>query len=79
MGNANRRQTTIPTRRMPVASWERFDAFRNHDGTFHLNVVSGGGGYIFATGFNSLEEANWACALFNAAIGVVPPLPPDQP
>jgi hypothetical protein len=32
-------------------------------------VVSGDGGYIFADRFNSAEEAEWAAALFNPAIG----------
>ena len=53
----------------PSPGWERFDVFNNPDGTFLINVVAGGGGYVFANGFNSEEEAEWACALFNAAIG----------
>jgi hypothetical protein len=35
-------------------------------------VVSGDGGYIFADRFADQEEAEWAAALFNAAIGALP-------
>jgi len=53
----------------PSAHYERFDVLDSPDGTFYINVVAGDGGYAFATGFNSVEEAEWACGLFNAAIG----------
>jgi hypothetical protein len=45
--------------------WENFDVFNNPDGTFHVNVISGDGGYIFADRFNSELDAQWAAALFN--------------
>lgn len=45
----------------------------NGDGTFHVFVVAGGG-YVFADRFNSDAEAEWAAALFNAAIGYGPTL-----
>ena len=53
----------------PNLRWESFDVFKNPDGTFHVNVVSGDGGYIFADRFNSEVDAKWAAALFNAANG----------
>ena len=49
--------------------WVSFHASENSDGTYHVLVIAADGGYIFADRFNSEEEAKWACALFNAAIG----------
>ena len=56
-------------REVPYYRWERFSVHGSGDGTFQITVVSGGGGYMFADRFNSEEEAEWAAALFNAAIG----------
>ena len=56
-------------RGVPHGRWETFTVHGNDDGTFKITVVSGDGGYIFADRFNSVEEAEWACGLFNAAIG----------
>ena len=54
---------------IPIRAYERFSVYSNPDGTFHIIVVSGDGGYIFADKFNSIEEAKWTCGLLNAAIG----------
>jgi len=62
-------EPTAPYRRFPSAGWERFCVYNNPNGSAHILVVAGGGGYIFADGLEDLEAAGWACALFNAAIG----------
>jgi hypothetical protein len=43
---------------------------RNDDGTFHVVVVAGNAEHMFADRFASEDAAEWACSLFNAAIGV---------
>ena len=54
----------------PSSRYESFTVYNNPDGTFHIVVVAGDGGYIFADGFISNEAAQWTAGLLNAAIGV---------
>jgi hypothetical protein len=46
-----------------------FAVHRNPDNTYHVLCADENGGFIFADKFNSQEEAEWTCGLFNAAIG----------
>ena len=55
----------------PNRRYESFAVYENLDGhSFHIIAVSGGGGFIFADGFKSREDAEWTAGLLNAAIGV---------
>lgn len=58
----------------PSPRYEGFYVYGNPNSTFHILVVAGDGGYIFADNIQSREEAEWAAALLNAAIGVTRPL-----
>jgi len=58
-----------PVGRARHRRWEMFAVDRNDDGTFQIIATSGDAEYVFADRFNSVEEAEWACGLFNAAIG----------
>lgn len=53
---------------MPSDRWEGFSAYANGDGTFHVLVVSGDGGYIFADRFNDKAAAEWTAEVLNAAL-----------
>jgi hypothetical protein len=55
--------------RVPYDHWDAFNVHGNDDGTFQITAVAGDGRYVFADRFTSVEEAEWACGLFNAAIG----------
>jgi hypothetical protein len=60
-----------PTPFRPRRRYESFAVYENLDGhSFHIIAVSGGGGHIFADGFNSRQDAEWTAALLNAAVGV---------
>lgn len=56
----------------PSPRYESFLVHENSNGTFHILVVAGDGGYIFADNINGKGEADWMAALLNAAIGVAP-------
>jgi hypothetical protein len=56
--------------RCPNSRWKRFNVQRNDDGTFRVVVVAGNAEHMFADRFASEDAAEWACSLFNAAIGV---------
>lgn len=58
----------------PSPRYEGFYVYGNQDSSFHILVVAGDGGYIFADNIQSREEAEWAASLLNAAIGVNSPL-----
>jgi hypothetical protein len=72
LGDVDGGEIDNPLPYRPSPRFERFDVFGNHDGTFHINVVAGDGGYAFADGFNSNEDAEWTAGLLNAAIGARP-------
>jgi hypothetical protein len=58
----------------PYSRWESFHTYNNRDGTFHILVIEGGGGRHFCDQLENREEAEWAAALLNAAIGAgIPP------
>jgi hypothetical protein len=61
----------MPKRWTPTKT-NSFLVYSNGNGTFHILAVDENGGYIFADGFNSRDEADWAAGLFNAAIGANP-------
>lgn len=56
----------------PSLKYESFTVYENPNGTFHILVVAGNGGYIFADNINDKGEADWVAALLNAAIGASP-------
>jgi hypothetical protein len=58
----------------PSLRFEGFYVYNNPDGTFHILVVAGNGGYIFADNLQDKDDAEWTAALLNAAIGVAAPL-----
>lgn len=57
----------------PSPRYEGFHVYSNKDGTFHILVIAGDGGYVFADNINDKNEAEWAAGLLNAAIGVAAP------
>ena len=48
--------------------WEGFHVYGNPDGSFHILVVDGNGGYIFVECIQSREEADWVAAALNTAL-----------
>ena len=54
----------------PSPRYEGFHVYNNKDGTFHILVVAGDGGYVLADKIQDKNEAEWIAALLNAAIGV---------
>jgi hypothetical protein len=48
--------------------YEGFSVYENPDDTYHILVVAGGGGYIFADRFNSRVDAEWCAWILNLAI-----------
>ena len=59
----------------PSPRYEGFYVYNNPDNTFHILVVAGDGGYVFADKLHDRHEAEWTAALLNAAIGTEPAKP----
>lgn len=56
----------------PSASYKQFLVYANGEGGYYIIVIDGAGGYSFADGFQSRDEAEWTASLLNAAIGAKP-------
>jgi hypothetical protein len=52
----------------PATSWENFAVYENSDRTFHILVVAGSGGYVFADNIGDRQFAEWAANALNAAL-----------
>jgi hypothetical protein len=61
--------TALRDRDTPYGRWGSFHVYSNADRTFHVLVVDENGGCVFADQFQTASQAEWACGLFNAAIG----------